>query len=144
MASEDPSVFRPGLGRIFRTGLVAAVAAAAVVVVVALVEVRLLQIEAAFQPLTPPSAVFVTVLYTLIGTGVLAVVCRVAADPRRTFIRVALIGLALSFLPQIGLLASGIEVPLGEFTVKNVLALSALHLVAAAVALPILLRVFRP
>jgi hypothetical protein len=121
----------------------AAVAAAVVVAIVAWVETRLLGIDPSFQPMTPPAAATVTVLYTFIGTGVLAVVTRVAADPRSAFLRVAVVALALSFLPQVGLLVSGIEVPMGEFTFTNALALSSLHLVAAAVVLPILLRVFR-
>ena len=136
-------VFRPSLGRVIRTGIAAAVAAALVVAAVAFIEVEVFEIEGTFQPMTPPAAAFLTVVYTMVGTAVLAVVSRLAADPRRTFVRVALLGLALSFIPQVGLLMSGAEVPMGEFTPKNVLVLSSLHLVAAAVALPIMLRVFR-
>lgn len=134
---------RLSLRRLLLFGVAAAVAAALVVAAVALIEVRVFEIEDTFQPMTPPAAAFLTVLYTMVGTAVLAVVARLAADPRRTFVRVALLGLALSFIPQVGLLVSGAEVPMGEFTPKNVLVLSSLHLVAAAVALPIMLRVFR-
>jgi hypothetical protein len=134
---------RPGLGRVLLFGVAAAVAAAAVVAIVAFIEVQVFEIEDTFQPLWPPAAASITVLYVMIGTGVLAVVSRMAADPRRAFVRIALLGLALSFIPQVLLLVSGVEMPMGEFTPKNVLVLSSLHLVAAVVALPIMLRVFR-
>ena len=144
MTNQPDLPFRPGLGRVLTFGLLAAGAAAVVVAVAAFALKQIFQIEDSFQPLTPPSAAFLTVVYTLIGTGVLAVVTRLATNPRRTFLRLATLGLAFSFVPQTVLLVTGIEVPLGEFTLKNVLVLSSLHLVAAAVALPILLRVFRP
>lgn len=138
-----PSVVRPSLGRVVRTGVTAALAAAVVTAVAAYVIGQVFAIDSAFQPMTPPAVAAVTILYTMAGTAVLAVVCRLAANPRRTFIQVALVGLALSFVPQVMLLATGMEVPLGEFTARNVLALSSLHFVAAAVALPIMLRIFR-
>jgi len=128
---------------VFLTGIAAAGAAAVAVAIVALVEVQVFEIEDSFQPMTPPAVASITVLYTMVGTAVLAVISRIAADPRRTFIRVALLGLALSFVPQVFLLVSGADMPMGDFTPKNVLVLSSLHLVAASVALPIMLRVFR-
>lgn len=141
--AATPTPVRPTLGRVAAFGIGAAIAAAVVVALVAYLIGQVFDIDPDFQPFTPPAAAVVTVLYTLVGTAVLAVVCRVAAEPRKTFIQVAIAGLALSFVPQVLLLVTGFEVPMGEFTVKNVLALSSLHLVAAAVVLPVMLRVFR-
>lgn len=141
--ADTPTPVRPTLGRIAAYGIASALAAAVVVAIAAFLIGQVFDIDPDFQPLTPPAAAVVTVLYTLVGTAVLAVVCRVASEPRKVFIQVAIAGLALSFVPQLLLLVTGFEVPMGEFTVKNVLALSSLHLVAAAVVLPIMLRVFR-
>ena len=69
-----------------------------------------------------------TVVFSLVGVALAAVLARRARTPRRTFVRTALALLALSFVPD---LAVG-------FDAGSAATLMALHTVAAAIVVPTL------
>ncbi|RNL75365.1 DUF6069 family protein [Nocardioides marmorisolisilvae] len=71
-----------------------------------------------------------TVFFSLIGTGVAAVMARKARRPRSTFVRTAVVLTVLSYVPD---LISG-------FSAGSAATLIALHTVAAVIVVPTLAR----
>ena len=126
--------------------IVAATAIAAVAAVVANLVVRALAVavldipQPEFEPLQA-RAVAVSTAAGVVAAGVVyAIVERFARDPRRTFIIVAVIALVLSLWAPISLgLADPPENPGTD--AGSVGTLIAMHVLAAAISVPVLLRV---
>lgn len=118
-------------------GLTAAVAAIVGVLIVRAVALAIWPDAALFQPLDTPvrSAIF-TLVPALIATGLLAWLARRVADPTATFVRISLVVLVLSFIPDYIL-----PVPNRTFIASTIAAF--LHVVAAAIIVPILVRGYR-
>ncbi|KAA1415534.1 cell envelope biogenesis protein OmpA [Nocardioides humilatus] len=75
-----------------------------------------------------PGFATVTLFLVAIGVGIAAVMARVARRPRSTFIRTAVALVALSFVP---------DATFG-FDVASALTLMTLHVVAAAIVVPVI------
>ena len=98
------------------------------------IELAVLPIPAAFFPLQSAAFVMLTVVGVLAAVIAYAVIGRFTHNPVRNFRVVAGVALLVSFLPDLGLLVSGM--PGATFT--GVLGLMAMHVVAAAVAVGVL------
>ena len=77
----------------------------------------------------PTFAVF-TLIFSLIGVGIAAVMARKARRPRSTFVRTAVVLLLLSYIPDLTF----------GFDAASAVTLMALHTVAAAIVVPTLAR----
>ena len=96
-----------------------------------------LQVPAGFQPLTTPAVASLTIMGMIAATAVFAWTARTRPDPIRTFLVIATVGLFLSWLPDLGIWATG---AFHGTTGAGILSLMALHVVAAACAVAILTR----
>ena len=115
-------------------GVVAAILAAlgnAVLVAVA----DALAISPNSPHLAYPRVVVFTVAGVLLATGVYWVLARRQASPDATFIRIAVVALVLSVLPDVGLWMNDPTV-----TAAGAVVLAAMHVVAAVVVVGVLLR----
>lgn len=115
---------------VWKHGLVAAVAAAAVTTVLAVVAKATGVTFADSTGAGIPIAGFaeLTLVFSMIGTGVAAMMARRARRPRSTFVRTAVALTGLSYLPD---LVSG-------FSAGSAATLIALHTVAALIVVPAL------
>jgi hypothetical protein len=86
-----------------------------------------------FDPLSPPSVVFLSAVGAVGATVVYAGLRRYVDRPDRTFVRVAAVVLLASFLPDIGLLSAD-----PAATVPGVVLLMFMHVVVAAVSVGLL------
>jgi len=77
-----------------------------------------------------PTFTVFTLIFSLIGVGIAAVLARKARRPRTTFLRTAIVLLVLSFIPDLTF----------GFDAGSTLTLMGLHLVAAAIVIPTLVR----
>lgn len=97
-----------------------------------------LNIDPAFPPLASPTA---PAIFTISGVGLACLVYawmrRRGGDVNASFTRIALVVLALSMLPDIGLYVSGAP----GATLGAIVVLMVMHVVAAAVTVPTLTRV---
>ncbi len=89
-----------------------------------------------FPPLQPGAYVFFTVVGVLGAVITFALVARFAHRPIRTYVTVAVIALALSFIPDLMLVADASQLPGGS--VSAVLALMAMHIVTFAISVGLL------
>jgi hypothetical protein len=96
-----------------------------------------LQVPAGFQPLTLPFVATFTVIGMIAATVVFAWTAQTQPNPIGTFVAIAVVGLVLSWLPDI---AIGLMGFIPGTTVAGILSLMALHVVAAACAVAILTR----
>ncbi len=118
-------------------GLTAAVAAIIGVLIVRAAALAVWPDAVLFQPLdSVVRASLFTLVPALIATGVLAWLARRSADPVRTFLLVSVVVLVLSFIPDYIL-----PVPNRTFVASTIAAF--LHVVAAAIIVPILVRGYR-
>ncbi len=120
-------------------GPLAIVASAAANEIVRRLAVAILAPSPQFVPLTRPAVLFWTVVGVAGATAVLALVGRYAVRPVRAFVRIALVALVLSWVPDLWLLAAR---PPGT-TVAGVGVLMFMHVVAAAISVGLLLRLTR-
>jgi uncharacterized membrane protein YoaK (UPF0700 family) len=124
---------------VWKHGLAATVAAALVVTGIAA-----LASEAGVSFLDPASNLSIplsgfavlTVAFSLIGVALAAILARTAKHPRSTFVRTTLVLLVLSIVPDF------VEIPnlSPDFDTASSVTLAALHLVAAAIVIPVLAR----
>ncbi|RIK55894.1 MAG: hypothetical protein DCC57_04415 [Chloroflexi bacterium] len=117
---------------------VSAAAAAIVGVLIAQAAALAIWPEAAlFRPLESyaRSALF-TLVPALIATGLLAWLARRTANPTAVFVRIAVVALLLSFIPDY-------LVPVPNRTLLASTIAAMLHVVAAAIIVPILVRGYR-
>lgn len=135
---------RPSLGRVGRVSLTAAMISAIVNVALGSGLRIGLAIDPAFRPLAPAGIVVVTVVFTLIGGAVFAVMARRGrADAVRRFTILAVVVAILSLAAPLSLLGPAQAQSVGVSTTA-VLALMPLHLVAATVLVVAIRRSFRP
>lgn len=116
-------------------GLVLMATVANVLIAIALRNV--LGVPAAFQALSTPAVASGTIVGMIGATLVFAWVARAQPDPRRTFVLIATAGLIVSWLPDLVIWAAAV---FPGTTTTGILSLMALHVVAAAFAVGILLR----
>lgn len=135
MAATYPSTSseRVSVKRLLWAGPLAIVLAIAANFILWRLALAVLDIPAEFMPLNSPSPVFLTFGGMLGAVIAFAVIGRLARRPVRTFNLVALVVLILSFLPDLGLLASGAPLP-------GVIVLMLMHVVAAGIAVWVLGR----
>jgi amino acid transporter len=69
-----------------------------------------------------------TLIFSLVGVGIAAVMARTARRPRRTFVRTAVVLTVLSFVPDLTF----------GFDAGSAATLIALHIVAATIVVPVL------
>ena len=123
------------------TAALASVAAAIAVNLVALLLVRaVVDLPAGFPPLTAGSVA----IFTLIGTGLGALVYawlrRRAAAPGRTYVRVAVVALIISIIPNFLAMANPAMFPFPGGNATAFLVLTVFHVLAAIVSVAVLLR----
>jgi hypothetical protein len=116
-------------------GLVLAATVANVLIAVALRNG--LGVPVAFQALSTPAVASGTIVGMIGATLVFAWVARAHANPRRNFVLIALAGLIVSWLPDLGIWATAV---FPGTTTSGILSLMSLHVVAAGIAVGILLR----
>ena len=86
-------------------------------------------------PIPPLGFTELTVVFSLIGVGLAAILARTARRPRSTFVRTALALLALSVVPDF------VAIPplmIPDFDTATGFTLAGLHVVAAAIVIPVL------
>ena len=131
---STPAPARAFNRRLLWVGPLAIGGALAANAVVRAIELAVLPIPTAFCPLQSAAFVGLTVVGVLGAVLAYAVIGRFTQNPVRNFRIVAGVVLLLSFLPDLGLLVSGMP----GATLAGVLALMAMHVVAAAVAVGVL------
>lgn len=116
----------------------AAVAAAVVAnVVTRLILGAIVPLSPDFMPFMLGPIVTFTLLFTLIGVGVLAIVNRVAANPLRTYNIIGVIAFFVSLIPNLAGAANPSAMPMGG-TGTDYLILIIFHVVAAIAFLGVL------
>ena len=120
-----------GLGRLIGTGVVAAlVAGAATMAVAAAGRAAGVSLEVGGAPIPVSGFGVLTVVFSLVGLILAAVLARTARHPRRAFVRTTVVLTVLSFGPD--LIADA------GWATKALLMLT--HLVAAAIVIPAVAR----
>jgi len=133
MSTPVTSVDRRATGWRWSVPLAAGAAAVAANVALAAAATRLLDLR--FQLLAPDHIAVVTALGFAVALGLYAWVARRTADPFPRFRRIALWGLALSFVPNLGMMVNPMAAEMLGATVPGVLVLMLAHLPPAAAAL---------
>ncbi len=141
MGIEAGRSYAPSLTRLVVVGGVLVVAATAADLIVATVLGGALGVPAGFTPLTAPAVAATTIAVMIAATAVFGWLARVRPDPRPAFVRIALVALVLSWVPDLGIWAAGV---FPHTTGAGIAALMALHPVAAAFAIGILYRFGAP
>ncbi len=127
---------RVSLKRLLWAGPLAIVAAVIANWLVRTLALAVLDIPAEFQQLQTPAFLPFTVIGLLGAIITFAIIGRVSRRPVRTFQIVAAVVLVLSFLPDIGLLATGAP----GATLPGILVLMLMHVVAAGIVVWVLGR----
>ncbi len=127
-------------GNLLVAGL-ASVAAAIAATLLALLLVRaVVDLPADFPPLTAVAVAFFTLLGTGLGALVYAWLRRRSAAPGRTYVRVAVVALIISILPNFLAMANPALFPFPGGNATAFLVLTLFHVIAAAVSVAVLLR----
>ncbi|SEB78761.1 hypothetical protein SAMN04489844_1060 [Nocardioides exalbidus] len=129
-----PSGFASRLGRLVAAGLLAALVAAVVTAAVAALLEALgadFEVDGGAIPIAGFGSI--TFLFSVVGVMVAAVLLRFSARPEQWFVTIAVVLTAASLVPPV----------LWGHGAGTVLALVVLHLVAAGVMVPALVRVLR-
>jgi Family of unknown function (DUF6069) len=127
----------PGWRRLVVVGAGLAVAATVANVLIAIALRGGLGVPAAFTPLSTPAVASATVVAMIGATIVFAWVARTQADPRRSFVLIAIAGLIVSWLPDLAVWALAV---FPGTTTAGILSLLALHLVPGGLAIGVLPR----
>jgi len=131
-ATAQPlGVTRPSPMSLAKAGGLVALGTTAATVVAGLILAALVDPTSAFQPLTVPSIASITIVYSVLATGVYGLVARRSSRPRTRWLQVGAVALALSLIPNLMLLLDPAGAPIAGVTVPNVVALVVLHFVAA-------------
>ena len=126
-----------GLKRLLVVGSGLVLMATVANVLIAMALRNALGVPAVFQALSIPAVASGTIVGMIGATLVFAWVARAQPDPRRTFVLIATAGLIVSWLPDLAIWATAV---FPGTTTTGILSLMALHVVAAAFAVGILLR----
>ena len=125
--------------KLWVVGLLAVVGAIVATSVVRWAAVAVLDIPPEFLPLAGPVPVILFTAVAGIGAvGVFAVAGQVSSRPERVYRWIAVVVLLLSFVPDVWLLSEGAAEIYEGATPAGVAVLMALHVVAAAVIVPVL------
>lgn len=130
-------------GRLWWVGPLAIIAAVIGNGIVRLVAGALVEVSPEFLPLQSGWVMF-TAVGVLGATFAYAGIARFARRPARTFAIVSAVVLALSFIPNILLLVAEPNPQFPGITVPLVWVLMVMHVVAAAIAVPLLIGLTRP
>lgn len=131
----------PTVRRSLLTAALASMAAAIAVNLLALLLVRaVVDLPDGFPPLTAGSVAAFTLIGTGLGALVYAWLRRRAAAPARTYIRVAVVALILSVIPNFLAMANPAMFPFPGGNATAFLVLTLFHVLAAAVSVAVLLR----
>ncbi len=122
---------------LLRAGGAAVLAAVVANVVARLILGAIVPLSPDFMPFTPGPIIAFTLLFTLIGVGVLAIVNRVAANPLRTYNIIGVIAFFVSLLPNLAGAANPSAMPMGG-SGTDYLILIIFHIVAAVAFLGVL------
>lgn len=122
---------------LLRAGGAAVLAAVVANVVTRLLLGAVVPLSPDFMPFTPGPIIAFTLLFTLIGVGVLAVVNRVAANPLRTYNIIGVIAFFVSLIPNLAGAANPAAMPMGG-SGTDYLILIIFHIVAAVAFLGVL------
>jgi Family of unknown function (DUF6069) len=127
-APQVTDVTRP---RVWRTGLVAAVAAAAATTTVAAAgHAAGISLNVSGAPIPLPAFAQLTAFFALVGVALAAVLARKAGHPRTAFVRTTVALTAASLVPDL----------LADAGVATKALLMTTHLVAAAIVIPAIAR----
>lgn len=128
---------RPSMGQWLTLGAIAAVLAAAAVLAVQWLALSIWPDAALFKPLDsyPRTALF-TIIPAFLATALFAWLAGRRADPARAFVRISLVVLVLSFIPDYIL-------PVPDKTLLASTITAFLHVVAAAVIVGVLVAGYR-
>lgn len=125
--------------KLWPRGLMAVGGAVLATTAVRWLAVTSLDISPEFLPLGGPAPVIIfTLVAGAVAVGVYGVVRRTAKRPDRLFRRIAAVVLVVSFLPDLWLLSEGAADIYAGATPAGVAVLMVLHVVAAAVIVPVL------
>ena len=124
-ATEQQSVWKHGV-------IAAIVAAIATTILAAIASAAGVEFKNSHGKDSIPIPTFTvfTLIFSLIGVAIAAVIARKASRPRSTFLRVVIVLLVLSLIPDLTF----------GFDAGSAITLMLLHLVAAAIVVPTLLR----
>ncbi|HJR89549.1 MAG TPA: DUF6069 family protein [Aeromicrobium sp.] len=134
--SDQSTTTKPA--SVWKHGLVAAVAASVVVTALAYVAAQagVSFVDPAKPEIPIPLLGFtqLTFVFSLIGVGLAAIFARTAKRPRSTFVRTTVVLLVLSIVPDF------VAIPKlsPDFDTATAWTLAALHVVAAAIVIPVL------
>jgi hypothetical protein len=120
---------------LWRTGPLAVLVSIGAVLLVRVVAVALIDVSPEFQPLSWGAPIVFTAILVTAGVFVFAAVARAAANPIRTFRRIALAALAVSMIPDLLLPGSG-----PGATWPAAIVLMVMHVAAWGVTVAILTR----
>ena len=132
----SPKSERISFKRLLWVGPLAIVLALAANFVVRALALAVLDIPADFEQLQTPAFIPLTIIGLLGAILTFALIGRLSRRPVRVFQIVAAVVLVLSFLPDIGLLATGAP----GATLPAILVLMLMHVVAAVIAVLMLTR----
>lgn len=121
---------------IWKHGVVAAVVAAIATTVLAAIAsaVGVSFSDGTGESIPLPVFTVLTLIFSLVGVGIAVVMARKARRPRSTFLRTVVALLVLSVVPSLAI----------GFDAGSAVTLVALHLVAAAIVVPVLLKRLPP
>lgn len=137
--SFTPEIDRRTAGRrLLRATLAAAGAAALANAVIGRSAAAAFDIPPEFLPLSPGATVVVSLGAALAAGATLALLGRVTPQPARWFLAVAVVTLALSFVPNVGL-ALADPAPYAGVTPQSMGALAFMHLAEAGIVVSMLL-----
>ena len=129
--------------RTLAAGLTAMIAAIAANLIVCALLFAVIDLPADFPPLQAGSIAFFTAIGTALGVLAFVITNRLSKNPFRTYVIVAAAALALSILPNLGLMANPAGAPIPGGTPLAFGVLIVFHIVAAVVFVGVLLRLAR-
>ena len=129
--------YTPSRTRLVVVGAVLVLVATAAELLLAIVLRAVFAVPAGFSPLAAPAVATMTVVGMIGATVVFGWMAGARQDPRAAFVRIALVALVLSWVPDLGIWITGV---FPHTTGAGIISLMALHPVAAGFAIGILYR----
>ena len=129
--------YTPSRIRLVAVGAALVLVATAAELLLASVLRAVFAVPAGFSPLSAPAVATTTIVGMIGATVVFGWMARAQQDPRTAFVRIALVALVLSWLPDLGIWITGV---FPHTTEGGIISLMVLHPVAAGLAIGILYR----